>query len=165
MTAAAGTQRFYPHHAVRYVSDSGDMCLIDRCPERGPAGTALELGLVLEKGQGAEAAAVEARVFLIEQTTTEGRFGPVVQKNLCLLSGEVSFEALAFLSVRRRERKSGWGDRWRAHSSQSSVTLCRVEDGSPIEMMIAAWPKVVEGAIVWTPGANTSAGVAGKLGE
>ena len=58
------------------------MRLIDRSPERWPAGAALELGLVLEQRQAAEAAAVDAVVLVIQEAPAERRLGAVVQQHL-----------------------------------------------------------------------------------
>jgi urea transporter len=63
--------------------------------EAGPAGAALELGLVLEQRQAAQAAGIDAGVFLAQQAAAERGLGPVVQQNAGLFGRQVGLQAIA----------------------------------------------------------------------
>ena len=78
MAVAARAASLDSHHPVGHVPHGDHMGFVHRRPERRPARSALKLGLVLEKRQGAEPAAIDTGILLIQQTAAERGFGPVV---------------------------------------------------------------------------------------
>ena len=98
-TGAAGLDSDDP---VGYVSHGRYMGLVEGCPERWPAGAALKLGLILEKRQAAEAATVDALLFLPQKAAAERCLGAVAQQNVGFLAGEGGLQGLAFRIVRGR---------------------------------------------------------------
>ncbi len=115
VAVAAGAQGLDAQHAVRGVAHLLDVRLVERGVEAGPAGAALELGLVLEQRQAALATAVDAGALLTQQAAAERGLGAVMQQDAGFLGRQVGLEALAFrLGRRSRDR-----NRWRR------VGLCR----------------------------------------
>jgi hypothetical protein len=86
--------------------------LVERRVEAGPAGAALELGLVFEQRQAALAAAIDAGALLAQQAAAERGLGAVVQQDPGLLGRQVGLQALAFGLGRRGQVEAAGGGEW-----------------------------------------------------
>src|SRR5579864_1542819 len=75
VAVAAGAAGLDPDHAVADIAHGDHVPLVERRVEAGPAGAALELGVVAEERQAAEPAAVDAVLLLAQEAAAERRLG------------------------------------------------------------------------------------------
>src|SRR5947208_3255477 len=103
MAVAAGAAGLDADHAIGGVADRRDVSLVDRRPERRPAGAAFELGLVQKQRQPTQAAAVDAVLLLAKQAAAERRLGAMAQQHVGLFRRERRLQCAALVFGGRGE--------------------------------------------------------------
>jgi hypothetical protein len=124
VAAAACADFFHPDHSIAGVANAFDVRLIVGFEETGPTGARVKLRVGAEQWQAAEAAAVSAVLFVIEEDTAEGSFGPVLQKNAPLIRVKTGADVTPLGISRRGQVKCSHVISFAVISGQKSTAKC-----------------------------------------
>lgn len=94
MAPTAPTDLFHADHSIAGVAHPPNVRLVIRFEETWPTRTGVEFRTRPEERQPTKAARVDAILVVVEEHTTEGGLGAVLEQDVVLLSGEAGNERL-----------------------------------------------------------------------
>src|SRR5262245_8440061 len=123
MTVAPPATDLDPFHAIRAITQGGDVVGVERFVERRPPGARLELRRGAKERKPAEPAGVDPGLLVAQQAAAERRLRSVIEQHTALLGGEPARQPLALRRRQRIEIVSGL--RARAHGRHYMILARR----------------------------------------